>query len=262
MAEHRVAESRRVTLSRTTTRSRVIALVCVIALGLVAVPNSADAQSASQSLAATRAAIDDLANQWFAAQRRVNDLDLQIRTLSETLAPTEAKVERLRSIAGARAIELYESNSAGLGDVTNVMTADPLEVGRRAALIAQANEDDQVVIDELEAALGDLTARRDSLERAVRLFDEQGAPGWAAAARADLERVGARRPSSPGRLTATERRVADLAVRGLANKEIARTLVVTVSTVEFHLRNAYTKLGIRSRMELAPRLTELDDATT
>ena len=103
---------------------------------------------------------------------------------------------------------------------------------------------------------------RDSLERAVRLFEEQGAPGWADAARADLERVGARRPSSPGRLTTTERRVADLAVQGLANKEIARALVVTVSTVEFHLRNAYTKLGIRSRMELAPRLAELDDTAT
>lgn len=103
---------------------------------------------------------------------------------------------------------------------------------------------------------------RDSLEQAVRLFEGQGAPGWVAAARADLERVGARRPSSPGRLTTTERRVADLAVQGLANKEIARTLVVTVSTVEFHLRNAYTKLGIRSRMELAARLEELDAAVT
>ena len=105
-------------------------------------------------------------------------------------------------------------------------------------------------------------AARETLARAVRLFEAQGAPGWADAARGDLERVGARRPSSPGRLTTTERRVADLAVRGLANKEIARTLVVTVSTVEFHLRNAYTKLGIRSRMELAPRLAELDDTAT
>ena len=96
----------------------------------------------------------------------------------------------------------------------------------------------------------------------MQLFEAQGAPGWATIARADLERVGARRPSSPGRLTATERRVADLAAQGLANKEIARTLVVTVSTVEFHLRNTYTKLGIRSRMELAARLEELDAAAT
>ena len=62
----------------------------------------------------------------------------------------------------------------------------------------------------------------------------------------------------PGGLTATERRVADLAVEGLANKEIARTLVVTVNTVEFHLRNAYAKLGIRSRVQLAARLQEVD----
>ena len=64
-------------------------------------------------------------------------------------------------------------------------------------------------------------------------------------------------PATPpaGGLTATERRVADLAVEGLANKEIARTLVVTVNTVEFHLRNAYAKLGIRSRVQLADRLS-------
>ena len=84
-----------------------------------------------------------------------------------------------------------------------------------------------------------------------------------------LARLGRRRPRRartggrppPGRaggLTATERRVADLAVEGLANKEIARTLVVTVNTVEFHLRNAYAKLGIRSRVQLAARLQEVD----
>jgi len=105
-------------------------------------------------------------------------------------------------------------------------------------------------------------AARQSLECAVGLFEAQGAPGWADAARGELERVGARRPGAPGRLTTTERRVADLATQGLANKEIARALVVTVSTVEFHLRNAYTKLGIRSRMELAPRLADLDADVT
>ena len=49
--------------------------------------------------------------------------------------------------------------------------------------------------------------------------------------------------------------MAELAVDGLANKEIARTLVVTVNTVEFHLRNTYAKLGIRSRVQLRPRST-------
>jgi DNA-binding CsgD family transcriptional regulator len=63
-----------------------------------------------------------------------------------------------------------------------------------------------------------------------------------------------------GGLTATERRVAELAVEGLANKEIARTLVVTVNTVEFHLRNTYAKLGIRSRVQLASRLQEVDES--
>lgn len=159
---------RRVSLSRTTNRTRVIALACIAALGLTALPNSAAAQESTTSLAATRAAIDVTAAQWFAAQRRLNDLDLQIRTLAKTLAPTEARVAKLRGLAGARAVELYESNPDGLNDVmgANVMTSDPLEVGRRAALISQANRDDQVVIDELEAAIGDLAARRNALETA------------------------------------------------------------------------------------------------
>jgi DNA-binding NarL/FixJ family response regulator len=40
----------------------------------------------------------------------------------------------------------------------------------------------------------------------------------------------------------------------LANKEIAARLFVTVHTVELHLSHAYTKLGVRSRAQLAARL--------
>jgi DNA-binding NarL/FixJ family response regulator len=93
----------------------------------------------------------------------------------------------------------------------------------------------------------------------VAAFETIGSPGWAEDARAELDRVGARRPAAGGGLTTTERRVAGLAVEGLANKEIARTLVVTVNTVEFHLRNTYAKLGIRSRVQLASRLQEMDE---
>jgi len=97
-------------------------------------------------------------------------------------------------------------------------------------------------------------AARATLERAAAAFDELGSPGWAEAARAELERVGARRTPDAGELTPAERRVAQLAAQGLTNKEIAQSLVVTVSTVEFHLSRTYAKLGIRSRAQLAGRL--------
>ena len=51
--------------------------------------------------------------------------------------------------------------------------------------------------------------------------------------------------------------MAELAADGLANKEIATALFVTVRTIEEHLRKAYAKLGIRSRTQLARRLSEL-----
>ncbi len=55
-------------------------------------------------------------------------------------------------------------------------------------------------------------------------------------------------------LTASERRVAELAVRGLRNREIAETLFVSLKTVEVHLGRAYTKLGIKGRSQLEAAL--------
>ena len=101
----------------------------------------------------------------------------------------------------------------------------------------------------------------ETLESARAAFADLGSPGWVADAQAELERVGARRAAGAGRLSPTERRVAHLAAEGLSNKEIARTLVVTVNTVEFHLRNTYAKLGLRSRVQLAARLAD-EDATS
>ncbi|MGY1709603.1 LuxR C-terminal-related transcriptional regulator [Geodermatophilus sp. SYSU D00758] len=57
----------------------------------------------------------------------------------------------------------------------------------------------------------------------------------------------------PG-LTAREQEVARLASAGLSNQAIADRLVVSVRTVETHLSNAYAKLGISSRADLAAML--------
>ena len=98
-------------------------------------------------------------------------------------------------------------------------------------------------------------AARRSLERAEAAFAGLGSPGWVDETRAELARVSARRPQPSGELTPAERRVAELAGDGLANKEIARTLFVSVKTVEGHLSHVYAKLGVRSRAQLARRLS-------
>lgn len=99
-------------------------------------------------------------------------------------------------------------------------------------------------------------AARDSLQQAAAAFDELGSPGWAEQAREEGARLGGRRPKATGELTPAEQRVVELAADGLSNKEIARSLVVTVRTVEVHLTHAYAKLGVRSRSQLARRLAE------
>jgi DNA-binding CsgD family transcriptional regulator len=93
------------------------------------------------------------------------------------------------------------------------------------------------------------------LGQALELFDGLGAALWAEKATAELARIPGRQPVASG-LSEAERRVAELAAQGLANKEIAARLYVTVRTVEAHLSKVYAKLGIRSRSQLVARLAE------
>jgi DNA-binding CsgD family transcriptional regulator len=97
-------------------------------------------------------------------------------------------------------------------------------------------------------------AARDSLEQARAEFERLDCPGWAELAGAELARVSGRRRATSGGLTPSERRVAELVAGGLSNKEVAARLFVTVYTVEAHLKNAFAKLEIRSRTQLAERL--------
>jgi DNA-binding CsgD family transcriptional regulator len=52
-------------------------------------------------------------------------------------------------------------------------------------------------------------------------------------------------------LTASELTVARLVSEGLTNREVAERLFVSPHTVSSHLRHAFSKLGITSRVELA-----------
>jgi DNA-binding NarL/FixJ family response regulator len=87
------------------------------------------------------------------------------------------------------------------------------------------------------------------------IFEHLGADLWADKARADMARIGGRAPGPVG-LTPTEQEVAELVASGLTNREAARALFLSVSTVEANLRRIYSKLGVRSRTELSRRLSE------
>jgi DNA-binding CsgD family transcriptional regulator len=91
---------------------------------------------------------------------------------------------------------------------------------------------------------------REALGRALELFTAAGASAWMARAQEELARIGGRR-ASVGELTEAEIRVASLAASGMTNREIARTLSMSVRTVEGHLSHVYAKLEVRSRTELA-----------
>jgi DNA-binding NarL/FixJ family response regulator len=60
-----------------------------------------------------------------------------------------------------------------------------------------------------------------------------------------------RRSQIAGCLTLREAEIADLVLRGLSNKHIARELQVREGTVKMHLHHIYTKLHLGSRMQLA-----------
>ncbi|PWU25000.1 MAG: hypothetical protein C5B48_03525 [Candidatus Rokuibacteriota bacterium] len=96
-------------------------------------------------------------------------------------------------------------------------------------------------------------AARATLNEALASFEGMQARLWADRARGELARISGRTLRRDD-LTEAERRVAGLAAEGKTNKEIAAALFVTPKTVEFHLGNAYRKLGVRSRTELVHRL--------
>ncbi|MGO4692495.1 AAA family ATPase [Glaciibacter sp. 2TAF33] len=92
---------------------------------------------------------------------------------------------------------------------------------------------------------------REHLRAALMTFEELGARPWAERAREELRASGEssrRRDESPENpLTPQEVQVARLVQQGLPNRDVAARLFISPRTVDFHLRNVFTKLGISSR---------------
>ena len=90
------------------------------------------------------------------------------------------------------------------------------------------------------------------------IFTALAARPFMQAAEAELAALGVpphrdRDPDLPG-LTGQELRVARLVASGLSNREAAAQLYLSPRTVEYHLANVFTKLGVGSRHQLAARI--------
>jgi DNA-binding CsgD family transcriptional regulator len=101
---------------------------------------------------------------------------------------------------------------------------------------------------------------REQLRIAHESFMEFGMEAFAERARVELEATGerARKRTAQTRddLTPQEAQVSRLAADGATNQEIAAQLFISASTVDYHLRKAFRKLGVKSRHQLARHLLE------
>ena len=139
------------------------------------------------------------------------------------------------------------------------------ERGPRPLALASALEDAS------RAALGaeERDAAVEHLDRALRLYVDAGASWDVGRVRGRLAGLGVRRrrltsvtrPAQGwGSLTGSELAVVRLVVAGMTNREAAEHLFLSPHTVNSHVRHAFVKLGINSRLELARAAAEHDTA--
>jgi DNA-binding CsgD family transcriptional regulator len=153
-----------------------------------------------------------------------------------------------------RATALAEGGGAGVDRLRAAV--DVLE--RSPARLEHAH-----ALTELGAALrrgNQRRAARDALREGLEIAERCGARAIVERARTELRAAGGRSSDPWGRgaqrLTASERRVAELAAEGQSNPEIAQALFVTRKTVETHLGSVYRKLDISGRGKLRRALAE------
>jgi DNA-binding CsgD family transcriptional regulator len=104
------------------------------------------------------------------------------------------------------------------------------------------------------------TQARELLREALDSAHRAGAARLAQRAETELRATGARPRrvvlSGLESLTASERRIAELASQDLTNREIAQMLFITDRTVEGHLTSVFRKLQLGSRNELSAALAK------
>ncbi len=213
-------------------------------------------------------------------------------TLALQVGDEEDRAGIRNAFVGWRPLAALAHDRLGHADDARALAADQLEIAQAfgapsevgMALRLAARFDRAARADLLEEAVAVLADSPARLDYALALADRGEALGVgrqrtaarellteaaelasACGARPLVQRIGDALASLGDRpkrlmdygvdeLTASERRVAQLAAGGLTNREIAQELFVAPKTVENHLIRAYAKLGVKGRRELAGAL--------
>ena len=176
---------------------------------------------------------------------------------AERLAEEELQLARAFGAPCALAVALRAAGVVAGGDRGASLLSDAIEAFERG--------DARLERARALADLGAMLRRRNRRTEARKLLREAldaahraGARPLADYAETELRATGARPRrvvlSGLDSLTASERRVAELASQGLSNREIAQTLFITARTAEGHLTSVFRKLRVQSRDELPAAL--------
>jgi DNA-binding NarL/FixJ family response regulator len=166
------------------------------------------------------------------------------------MASTRGAALRLRALAadGGPDIEMLEESARVLEEPR----ASTLELARTLCELGAAHR-----------RLGRRVESREPLRRALDLAHHCGAVAVEKRAHEELLASGARprRAVLQGAdaLTPSEQRIASLMATGMTSRNIAESLYLTMSTVEWHRRNIYRKLDVASRDGLRDAMAELTD---
>ena len=175
---------------------------------------------------------------------------------SELAAQTLARLSKATAASGtdwARGIEVRSRALLSDGETADALYRESLELLGRSRV--------QTELARAHLLYGEWLRRqrrrrdaREQLSTAHRLFTEFGMEAFAQRARTELQATGqhARRRTVETRddLTPQEARISRLAAEGATNQEIGVQLFISPNTVDYHLRKAFRKLGVKSRHQL------------
>ena len=213
------------------------------------------------ALAAAEQAAEDPHELWFSPWTMVELIEAATRSGQNGRAASALEVlsetTRASGTPWARGIEARSGALLAEGEAAETLYREAIQHLRPTRLRVDVARTHLLYGEWLRRERRRIDARAE-LRMAHELFSEFGMEAFAERARVELEATGERARKRTvdtlAELTPQEAQVSRLTAQGHTNREIAAQLFISPSTVEYHLRKVFRKLGVKSRTQLANRL--------